>query len=66
MNKVMTPGSSCTINRSSDMWSDPESHKFIDADCIIIKTCKSGLIMVQLADNPKITFCAPKRNITLK
>ncbi len=64
--KNIISGNLCTVTNSADLMQDGHLKKFIGKECIIIKTCKSGLIMVALTSNNLIYGSVPKRNILLK
>jgi len=53
----------CTVDKCNDLWLDHSYREFIDVDCIMLKVCRSGLFMIQLANNPKKTISIPKRYI---
>ena len=59
-------GADCTVNRNGDLYMERESREFIDKECVIVKTTKSGLIQVALKENSKRVYSVPKINITLK
>ena len=63
---ALMSGFPCTVNRRGDLYFEYESREFIDAECVIVKKTKSGLIQVALKDNPKRVYSVPQRNITLR
>lgn len=61
---IIEPGALCTVNGSGDLMMDKMgAGRMIGKDCVIVKVCKSGLILVQLENNPKVVEPVPKRNI---
>jgi hypothetical protein len=63
MKKEIISGMKCTVSNWGDLYFARDSRPFINADCVVIKICKSGLIQVALESNPKLTYSVPKRNI---
>ena len=60
-------GDKCTVNPSGDIGIDQYIRlHFIDQDCLIVKKCKSGLIQVCLAADPKKVISVPETNISLR
>jgi hypothetical protein len=47
------PGSICTVNGQRDLLQDKDKGEFMYTKCVIIKRCKSGLLLVAMVDNPK-------------
>lgn len=47
------PGQICTVNGNCDLMQDKDKGSFMYRKCVIVKRCKSGLLLVALTDNPK-------------
>lgn len=62
--KTLNAGEHFTINPYRDLGIDPNIRPFIGEECVVIKTCKSGLIQVKMCENEKIVFSVPKYNLT--
>lgn len=60
------PGQQCTLNRRGDLFMEHEARPFIDAPCVVVKRTKAGLVQVALKSDPRQTYSAPLRNVTLR
>lgn len=59
------PGTPCTVNTSGDMYMVAEARGFFGAPCAVVKRIKSGMILVALQSDRRITHSFPQRNVDL-
>ena len=52
--KTLNAGDHFTINPYRGLGIDPNTRPFIGEECVVIETCKSGLIQVKMCENKKI------------
>lgn len=57
------PGSTCTVNGNCDWSQDEDRRAFMYRECVIVKRCKSGLLQVALAADPKRTNSFAEYNL---
>ena len=62
-NLMYIAGAECTVNNDGDLFACYDAREFIDAECVIVKKTRAGLIQVALKNNPKRTYSVPQRNI---
>lgn len=62
---IFTPGAPCTVSGYGDLWMERSKRDFIREPCVIVKVCKSGLVMVALASDTRKVTSVAQRNILL-
>lgn len=58
------PGQKCTVNGYGDLMMVKENGRFLNKDCVIVKRCRNGLLMIALESNPKIRDVFAQYNVS--
>lgn len=57
------PGQICTVNGNCDLMQDKDKGAFMYRKCVIVKRCKSGLLLLRLANDRRVQNSFAEYNI---
>lgn len=64
ISQPLNTGDVLILNGFRDLGIDPDISPHIGNECVVIKTCKSGLVQIKMRYNEKVVFSVPKHNLT--
>lgn len=64
ISQPLNTGDVLILNGYRHLGTDPDIRPHIGNECVVIKTCKSGLVQIKMRENEKVVFSVPKYNLT--